>query len=189
MYWQHLGSNLPRKGNRCSMMLGRSVFRLMGWRIEGEFPDRAKMIVAVAPHSSNVDFVLAMAVVLGLGLRASFLAKRSLFNGPLSRLMYAFGGVPVDRDASQGLVGQLVREFAERTHLVLGITPEGTRRHVQEWKRGFALIAQAAEVPVLPATINYRSKIVRFEPLITDVSDVEQTMSVVKRAANDAGRR
>ncbi len=166
------------------MALGRTVLRTMGWRIEGAFPDRAKLIVAVAPHSSNVDFVLAMAVVLGLGLRASFLAKRSLFEGPLRRLMYAFGGLPVDRSSPQGLVGQLVTQFNERSHLVLGITPEGTRTKVREWKRGFALIAQAANVPVLPAIINYRTKVVTFEPLITDVSVVEQTLALVQRAAS-----
>jgi 1-acyl-sn-glycerol-3-phosphate acyltransferase len=189
MHWQPLGPALPAKDSRITRWLGRRVFQGMGWRIDGTFPNRSQLIVAVAPHSSNVDFVLAMAVVLGLGLHASFLAKRSLFKGPLRPLMNALGGIPVDRNAPQGLVGQMAEQFRARRQLVLGITPEGTRRGVDEWKRGFALIAKAANVPVLPATLDYRTKTVCFAPLITDVTDVDRTIAATRRAAENCAPR
>ena len=28
----------------------------MGWRIEGEFPNQSKLIVVVAPHTSNTEY-------------------------------------------------------------------------------------------------------------------------------------
>ncbi|MCZ6619719.1 MAG: 1-acyl-sn-glycerol-3-phosphate acyltransferase, partial [Gammaproteobacteria bacterium] len=111
MNWQQLGPDLPARGNRFTTMLGRNVFRAMGWRIEGEFPNRAQLIVAVAPHTSNWDFLLAMAIVSGLGLHASYFAKKSLFKLPLGPLMVALGGIPVDRNSSQGLVAQMVEQF------------------------------------------------------------------------------
>ena len=157
--------------------------RFMGWRIKGEFPDQSKLIVAVAPHSSNIDFILAMAIVSGLGLHASYFAKRSLFKFPLGPVMVAFGGIPVDRNTSQGLVGQMAEQFEKTPKLVLGVTPEGTRDGAKEWKRGFALIAQAANVPILPAILNYKSKVVSFEPMITDVGDVDEVMAVMQRLA------
>jgi 1-acyl-sn-glycerol-3-phosphate acyltransferase len=180
---QSLGPNVPAGGNRLTGWLGRSMLRVSGWRIEGEFPDRSKLIIAVAPHSSNLDFGLTIAVIWALGLQASYLAKESLFRFPLGMLMRAFGGIPVERDSPQGLVGQMVERFNERSSLVLGITPEGTRKNITSWKRGFALIAQGSDVPVLPAIINYRSKVVRFGALITDVANVDQTMLAVQQAA------
>jgi 1-acyl-sn-glycerol-3-phosphate acyltransferase len=159
------------------------MLRVGGWRIDGEFPDRSKLIIAVAPHSSNIDFVLTVAVIWGLGLRAEYLAKESLFRFPFGLLMRAFGGIPVERDSPHGLVGQMVEHFNARSSLVLGITPEGTRRTVSGWKRGFALIAQGANVPVLPAILNYRTKVIRFGDLITEVGNVDDTLRVMQQAA------
>ena len=62
--WPDLGARVSRRGNRFTQWFGRTVFRAMGWRLVGQFPDRPKLIVAVAPHSSNIDFVLAAAVIL-----------------------------------------------------------------------------------------------------------------------------
>ncbi len=183
MIWQQLGPNLPTRGNRFTTLAGRFLFRMMGWRIEGEFPNRSQLIVAVAPHTSNRDFFLAMAIVSGLGLHASYFAKQSLFKFPLGPLMLAMGGIPVDRNSSQGLVGQMVEHFEKTEKLVLGITPEGTRGKVGEWKRGFALIAQAANVPILPAILDVKSKVVRFEKMITEVSDVDQVMTTMQELA------
>ena len=34
--------------------------RLMGWKIEGQFPSLNKFIVAVFPHNKNFDFIVAV---------------------------------------------------------------------------------------------------------------------------------
>ena len=189
MQWQQLGPDVPSGGNVLTRALGRCGFLLSGWRIEGEIPNQPRMIIAVAPHTSNFDFVLTVGVIWGLGLKASYLAKKSLFRFPIGLLMTAFGGIPVDRGSSQGLVEQMRAQFDSRPGLILGITPEGTRGKVREYKRGFALIAQGARVPVLPAIVNYETKTVRFHRLITDVSDVEHTMAAVMSAAETGAAR
>jgi len=79
------------------------MLALMGWRLHGELPNRGKFIIAVAPHSSNIDFLLTMWVIMALGLKCSFLAKASLFRWPLVWVMRFFGGIPVDRSSSQDL--------------------------------------------------------------------------------------
>ena len=157
--------------------------RLSGWRLEGEFPNRPRVIVAVAPHTSNYDFVLTVMVIWGLGLRASYLAKQSLFRFPLGILMRYLGGIPVDRESPQGMVEQMVARFRQTPQLILGITPEGTRSAVKRWKLGFALIASAAHVPVVPAIINYDTRTVRFHPVIDDVHDAQTTLAKVQSAA------
>ena len=181
--WQTLGDQLPQQPNRFTRALGRLFFRLSGWRLEGEIPNRSKLIIAVAPHSSNFDFVLTVGVMWALGLRASYLAKRSLFNFPLGIVMRWFGGIPVDRGTSQGLVEQMCDRFRVSSSLVLGITPEGTRAGVREWKKGFALIAHGSDVPVLPAVLNYSSKVVYFAPLVESSQDPDGIMERVQQAA------
>lgn len=186
MDWQAIGPALPRGGNFLSRFVGRALLTMMGWRLEGEVPDRPKLIVAVAPHTSNIDFVLTVAVIWGLGLRASFLAKHTLFWFPLGSFMRVMGGIAVDRRSPQGLVQQMASEFDRRSKLVLGITPQGTRSKDGQLKPGFALIAQAANVPVLPAIIDLNAKVVRFGPLMSDVSDATRVVEVVTAMAEAA---
>ncbi len=181
--WPDLGARVSRRGNRFTQWFGRTVFRAMGWRLIGQFPDRPKLIVAVAPHSSNIDFVLAAAVIWGYRLNARFLAKHTLFRFPLGSIIRLFGGIPVDRRSAQGLVGQMTEQFDASEGLILGITPEGTRSRVREWRKGFAQIAAAAQVPVVPTIVNYTTREVRFADVIDDVADPEQILARVQAEA------
>ena len=49
-----LPPSLPRRGNALTRWLGRSLLAAAGWRIEGEFPDRPKLIAIVAPLDPSV---------------------------------------------------------------------------------------------------------------------------------------
>ena len=189
MKWQVLGDNLPKSGNFLTRQIGRAIFRIFGWRVEGEFPNRGKAIVALVPHSSNIDFFLTIAFIWATGMKASFLIKHTVFWYPLGNIIRALGGIPVDRTQQNGLVRDVTRQFQEKSKLILGITPSGTRRPVTEWKDGFARIAAAAKVPVVPAVLNYRTKTVRLAPLIEGVTEIQQIMARVRaEAANGIPR-
>ena len=180
MGWPKLGDNLPKTANPITRWIGRVTLRLWGWRINGEFPNRPKMVVALLPHSSNFDFILAIAVLWALGLRSTFMMKHTLFWFPLGAVLSRLGGIPVDRGSKQGLVEQMHRAFQTRSKLVLGITPEGTRRGVARLKHGFARIALASNVPVLPAILDYQNRTVRFAELIENCANVESIMQRVQ---------
>lgn len=180
MGWQVLGDNLPKTSNRLTRWIGRITLRLWGWRIDGQFPNRPKLVVALLPHSSNVDFILTIAVLWALGLRSTFMMKHTLFWFPLAPVLRRLGGIPVDRNSAQGLVEQMRLAFQAKSKLVLGITPEGTRHGVVKLKQGFAQIALASNVPVLPAVIDYQRRTVRFAELIENFSNVEAIMRRVQ---------
>jgi 1-acyl-sn-glycerol-3-phosphate acyltransferase len=181
--WQVLGDKLPKGGNFLTRQIGRAIFRISGWRVEGEFPNRGKAIVALVPHSSNIDFFLTIAFLWATGMKASFLIKHTVFWYPLGNIIRALGGIPVDRSQQNGLITDVTRQFQEKSKLILGITPSGTRRPVNEWKDGFARIATAAKVPVVPAVLNYRTKTVRLAPLIEGVTEIQQIMNRVRAEA------
>lgn len=183
MKWPELGDQLPQTRNPVTRWIGRTVFRLMGWKIEGEFPNRSKFVVALSPHTSNIDFVLTVAVLWGAGLKANFLIKDSVFWFPLGQFIRSVGGIGVDRSNPNGLVDTMVAEFAQRSSLVLGITPEGTRSGVTRWKMGFARIAAAANVPILPAVVNYKTRTVQLRALVEGLTDPEAILAAVQQAS------
>jgi 1-acyl-sn-glycerol-3-phosphate acyltransferase len=161
--------------------LSRSILKLIGWRVEGQVPEVPKCIVVVAPHTSNWDFPVAMLYALALGLNVSYLAKAELFRRPLlGRLFYRLGGIPVERDRAQAVVHSAIRAFEERDHLMLGITPEGTRKKVAAWKTGFYRIAVGARVPIALAFLDYGRKTGGFGPLLYPTGDITHDITAIR---------
>jgi len=155
---------------------GRLALALLGWRVEGEIPDLPKFVVAVAPHTSNWDFVVGAAAMFALDLRLSFIGKHTIFRWPLAGLLRWMGGIPVDRTSPHGVVGDAVRAFEGVDRRVLAIAPEGTRRKVERFKSGFLHIARGAKVPVVLATLDYGERCVRFGPTFEPGSDTEREL-------------
>lgn len=168
-----LPPRIPRRGSAAWQWIGNQILRLGGWRLDGQFPDVPKLILAVAPHTSNWDFVYGAAAMFSLDLRASFIGKHTLFVWPLSRFLRWMGGIPVDRSKSNGVVDDAVAAFRGSASLVLAIAPEGTRRKVERYRTGFLRIAQGAGVPVLLIGLDYGSRCVRIGPTLAVGADIE----------------
>lgn len=135
--------------------------RLAGWRFEGAFPDLAKFVVIVAPHTSNWDFVIGVIAMFAVGIRLTFLGKHTLFRWPLGAVMRWLGGVPVDRHSPHNVVDQTIARFASQDAMVLALSPEGTRKKLPEWRTGFHYVARGAGVPIVPVALDYRTRAIR----------------------------
>jgi 1-acyl-sn-glycerol-3-phosphate acyltransferase len=166
-----LPATFPRRGNAFTRALGRLALRVTGWRVTGNFPDRAKLVVVVAPHTSNWDTFLGIVLAFALGFDAHWLAKHTLFSGPLGPLMRWVGGIPVDRSRPTDRVDQITAEFVRRDQLLLAIAPEGTRGKVERWKSGFWRIARAAAVPMVPAWFDYARREIGIGPALEATDD------------------
>ena len=172
-----LGAEIPRRGGRPTALFGRAVLVGLGWSIEGEMPNLAKAVVIVGPHTSAWDFFIALATVFTLRLRVSFLAKRSLFRGPLGVVMRWLGGIPIDRSASHDFVARAVDRFHRSGELLLGILPDGTRGRTRRWKTGFYYVALGAQVPVVPVYLDFDRKVVGFGQPFDPTGDQESDFS------------
>ena len=169
-----LPPNVPRvPRHRLSRWIGRSVLRLGGWRVVGEFPDLPRVVLIGAPHSSNWDGIWGFAAKLALGLDIRILGKHQLFWGPLGPLMRALGIIAMNRGAACGVVGQMAQQFRGADRFWLGIAPEGTRKPVARWKTGFWKIAHAAQVPVLPVYFHYPDRVIGIGPPFATSHDME----------------
>lgn len=163
--------------NRFTRGLGRTVLRLGGWRVVGEFPDVAKLVLIGAPHSSNWDGVWGVAVKLALGLDVCILGKHQLFRGPLGPLLRRVGMIAVNRAAPQGVVAQVAARLQDAQRLWVGIAPEGTRTPVAAWKTGFWKIARAAHVPVLPVYFHYPDRVIGIGALFETTDDMRADLA------------
>ncbi len=156
-------------------------FRLKGWKV-GETipPDVRKAVVVAAPHTSNWDFVFALATFRILKLKVNYLAKKELFKFPLKYLLQGTGGIPVVRSRSQNLVDSMIKMFRENDNLYLLAAAEGTRKKVTKWKSGFYHVALGAGVPVMLGYLDYRNKVAGFGPVIYLSGDKEKDMTVIR---------
>jgi 1-acyl-sn-glycerol-3-phosphate acyltransferase len=172
--------NLPQFAPSFAAPICRWIFARCGWRVAGEFPNVAKLVVIAAPHSTNWDVVWGLLVKVGLRLDIRFIGKREAFVWPLGPLLRSFGGIPIDRSAAHGVVGEMRRQFESHERFWLAIAPEGTRKKVQKWKSGFWHIAHDAGVPILPVYFHYPEKTVGLGPLIHPGGDVDADMTRIR---------
>ena len=90
------------------------------------------------------------------------------------------GGIPVDRYKRNYVSEQMVDLFSRSKKMVLIITPEGTRKKVSNWKKGFHRIAKQANIPVILAVIDYGRKTVGIDKAFELTDDIDADMIRLK---------
>ncbi len=140
--------------------IARAILKLAGWQLDFDGLPARQGVLIVYPHTSNWDFPLGIFAKWAMGIPVTFWGKASLFKLPLfGRWLRWIGGVPVDRSAPQGIVGDMVmRMRAARDadgFLWLALAPEGTRASGSGWRSGFYQVAAGAEVPVGLAHLDF----------------------------------
>ena len=144
------------------MYITKLIFhKILGWKIEGDF-DRSikKSVVAVAPHTSNMDFIICSFTRRILKTQINFVGKKALFVWPIGWYFRWMGGEPLDRNKSQNTVEATVKVFENSDEFRLSIAPEGTRKKVDSWRSGYYYIALKADVPIIPVSLDYVNKII-----------------------------
>ncbi|GJL92971.1 MAG: hypothetical protein DHS20C04_26300 [Hyphococcus sp.] len=166
---------MPQRGNALTRAIGRALLRAVGWKITGALPDEKKVIIIGGPHTSNWDFYLAMAAMLALGLRFSYMMKKEAFDNPLGGLFKWLGGVVIDRKAPRDVTAQMSDWFHSQEKAWLGITPEGTRSKVDTFKKGYLRIAKATSAPLFIVGINGPTKEIVLDKLwpLTGDEDID----------------
>lgn len=152
----------------------------MKFKEEVTEPFPPKYIIALAPHTSNWDFILGMLYSWAKGLRCDFLMKKEWFFCPLGIVMRKLGGIPVYRNKQRGMTDIVAEQARKMDTFHLCITPEGTRKATTEWKKGFYFIALKAELPILLYGIDYKRKLIKCTKTFLPTGDVEKDMSEIK---------
>ena len=170
----------PRLNSRFWPWFSRGLLRLCGWRLLGELPDVPKLILIGAPHSSYWDGLWGLLMKIGVGAEINIMIKREVLDGPLGIILRPIGMIAINRKAALNVVGQMVERFRQRERMWLGITPEGTRKAVKEWKSGFLRIAHEADVPIQTLFIDYPTKTFTLGPVVRATGDHEADMAKIR---------
>ena len=162
----------------------RALLRLAGWRLQFNGLPARQGVIIVYPHTSNWDFVLGIVTKWSVGIPATFWGKDSLFKWPLvGRWMRWVGGIPIDRGASRGIVGQmgdaLKAAQADGRFMWLALSPEGTRSHADAWRSGFYHVTLAAQVPLGLVGFDYANRVVSLDHFITLSGDADADMAEI----------
>jgi len=168
-------ADLPTWRQRTSLRL----LNMIGWKLRHKPLPGPHGIAVVYPHTSNVDFFVGLLGKWALGLQFRWLAKDSLFKGPMGALMRYWGGIAVDRRAPMGATRSLAQNMLREEWCWVAITPEGTRGYRPHWKSGFYHLAAAADVPLLLVYMDYRTKVLSVVDTVRLTGDQDADMATI----------
>jgi 1-acyl-sn-glycerol-3-phosphate acyltransferase len=151
------------------------LYKLWGWKCTGKYPHEVKkLVLIVAPHTSNWDFPVGVLVRSAEKIDAYFVGKHTIFFWPLGGFIKRFlRGIPVDRRTRGNFVDSTAALFETRDYLHIVIAPEGTRSLVSKFKTGFYYTAKAANVPIALCKFDWEHKEVYFDPQLFYPTDDE----------------
>jgi 1-acyl-sn-glycerol-3-phosphate acyltransferase len=162
--------------------LSDTILKLFGWRTSSILPEGVtKAVLIVAPHTSYWDFVIGRLTFGASKLKVRVLIKEESFFFPIGIFLKWLGGVPVARgNAKNNMVDKAVEYLATHDNLALVITPEGSRKLVRQWKKGFYLIAEKAKVPILLGYIDYGRKTGGVGPMLVPTGDFDKDLTWIQ---------
>ena len=195
--------NHPNKTRKLLGPIGRFLLKLVNWDIVGNLPDKKRIIIASAPHSSTFDAIYAYIVCLATDLKFYFLGSVSMFTRiviPLpfkknpdklgiphpfgkiqNKILLEFGGIPVWRAKSTGVTQQVIDQLKSKDKFILYLTVEGEMKTNQTIKTGFHYIGNALDAVLVPTKIDYKNR--RFE--LMDELELTESVETDKNALMD----
>lgn len=171
-------------------ILARLYWTFSRWTLRSEPAPTRPTVLIGAPHTSNWDFVLMLAIAWRLGIPVRWLGKASLFAGWRGPIMRALGGIPVQRDDAARVVDEVVERVHAGEVFGLVVTPDGTRGGNEYWKSGFYRIARATGMPVTLGYVDRTTMTTGLGPTIDLTGDIAGDMDRIRAFyADKAGLR
>ena len=139
--------------------IGRTILRLKGWKMTDFDPQLKQCVCCVAPHTSIEDFFVGIPFYWAKGVPFKVLMKAEFFKNPIvAAILRSWGGVAVNRGKASGLVDTMIDVFKGNDTVHVIVCPEGTRKRVERWHKGFYNIAVGAGVPILLGYMDFEKK-------------------------------
>lgn len=170
--------------------IAKIYWRFSRWNLVHENPPvHGPRLLIGAPHTSNIDFVLMLAITWEARMRIHWLGKKELFRGLAGPIMRGLGGIAVDRSNPSNIVTEVLERARTTNNFMLIVTPEGTRSG-KGWRSGFYRIAMAAELPVTLGFVDSTTMTSGLGPTVHLTGDVEADMDRIRAFyADKAGVR
>lgn len=156
------------------------LYSWMGFSTDFTEEKPNKFILALAPHTSNWDFIVGLLYSYAEDFHCNFLMKKEWFFWPIGSFMRSIGGIPVYRDKKMNTTDVIANQARQMPKFRICITPEGTRSANPEWKRGFYYIALKANLPILLCGLDYKQKKIICHRTFVPTGDIDKEMNEIK---------
>ena len=160
-------------------ILSTITLRLFGWRVVQPSHELKRCILIGAPHTRNWDFPLAILGMSALNIKAIWVAKKSLFRGPLKYIFNSLSGIPLNRKFCSSFLLEISYLLKNKDERIIAMMPEGTRSKKDYWMPGFYHIAANENIPIALGYIDYKKKIIGIGNVIQP-STVEADMKIIQ---------
>jgi len=157
------------------------VLSMLGWELIGKFPDVKKSIVIFAPHTAHIDAFYGKLGFSSLGIKYLFLSKKELFFFPMNLVMKKFGSMAVRGVEGKNAIYQVVDILNHTDELNVVLSPEGRIYKVNDWNKGFYYMALKAQVPIVVAFLDYKTKQMGVQGIIDDLNNYETVVSQINQ--------
>ncbi|MGR6089231.1 1-acyl-sn-glycerol-3-phosphate acyltransferase [Brevibacterium sp. CSND-B09] len=161
-------------------LLARAFWSFSKWNLVTEPAPNRPTILVGAPHTSNWDFVVMLAIAWRMRVDVHWLGKHSLFTGWRGPIMRGLGGIPVDRSDPSKIVTEVVDRMRDGEVFALVITPDGTRGGHTHWKSGFHRIAMATGMPVTLGYLDTTTHTTGLGPTLEMTGDIAADMDRIR---------
>lgn len=159
------------------------ILWICGWNISGNIPSNIKKsVMIIAPHTSLWDFIIGRLACWKLGINGKFLIKKEFFIFPMNIFLKALGALAVNRSKGANIVNQSIEILKNRERVTIILTPEGTRKYTENWKKGFYYIAERTSVPVVLGYLNYRDKKGGVSEIFYPTGNFEKDLKYIEEA-------
>ena len=164
-------------------LFSRFVFyKLLNWKMIGQFPSFPKYIVAVVPHTSWVDFFIGLMVRSISKEQINFLGKKELFTPLTAWFFRGLGGAPVYRSGKLWTVEAIANVFDSHDKFRIALATEGTRKKVNVLRTGYYHLAKKLQIPIVPVAFDYKNKkVVVHQPFHTTENESEDLKALEKQ--------
>ncbi|UVI37490.1 1-acyl-sn-glycerol-3-phosphate acyltransferase [Brevibacterium spongiae] len=161
-------------------LLARAFWTFSKWKLVTEPAPNRPTILIGAPHTSNWDFAVMLAIAWRLRVDVHWLGKHSLFTGWRGPIMRGLGGIPVDRTDPSKIVAEVVDRVRAGEVFALVITPDGTRGGHTHWKSGFHRIAMSTGMPVTFGYLDSVTRTTGLGPTVEMTGDIGADMDRIR---------
>lgn len=162
-------------------VIANIVLFIAGWKssYKTEF-NKDRCVMVAGPHTSNWDFLYAMAIFWKHDVNVKFFIKDAFTKGIHGGFFRWMGAVGVDRTKKNNLVDFAIKLFKENEKMVMLVPAEGSRKRVENWKKGFYHIAIGANVPVAMGYLDYKNKKAGVDKMINLSGVFENDMKIIE---------
>ncbi|MDO9155083.1 MAG: acyltransferase [Paludibacter sp.] len=105
--------------------------------------------------------------------------KKEIFFFPMNILLKWYKAIPVRGVKDKNAIYCVTQMLEESKNIHIVISPEGTRKKVIKWNKGFYYIANKANVPIAVVYLDYQKKEIGLKGVINSNENIKSIMQQI----------